>query len=182
MTKENVTKYVLLGFLSHEPLTGYEIKKRTESSIGYFWNLGNGQIYPMLKRLTREGLVVMKRQESASGPNSKAYRITEMGRAELKKWLVTPVEPESLRSPLLLKLFFGAGAPDGVARENIQGALERWRSDLRTLEAFEENVRKYLEQSLDHRYYLLTILSGERYFRANIEWAQEALKVLDEGR
>ncbi len=40
MGRENKTSYVILGLLSHEDLTGYEIKKRIDSTLNYFWSAG----------------------------------------------------------------------------------------------------------------------------------------------
>ncbi len=43
--------YVLLGLLSHEPMTGYEMKKRLDTSLRFFWGGSFGSIYPTLNQL-----------------------------------------------------------------------------------------------------------------------------------
>lgn len=43
--------YVLLGLLSHEPMTGYEMKKRLDTSLRFFWG---GSIYPTLNSLKKK--------------------------------------------------------------------------------------------------------------------------------
>ena len=54
----NSTSYVILGGLSVEPnLSGYDMRKGIQNSIGYFWGESYGQIYPALKRLASEGLI-----------------------------------------------------------------------------------------------------------------------------
>ena len=47
--KDNNATYVLLGLLSHNPMTGYDIKKSVATRMSYFWDLSYGQIYPTLK-------------------------------------------------------------------------------------------------------------------------------------
>ena len=57
MARINKTQYAILGFLSFEPMSGYDIQKLAKESIGYFWQEGYGQIYPVLKKLLAHGLV-----------------------------------------------------------------------------------------------------------------------------
>jgi len=53
--KENKSKYAIMGMLSMGPVSGYDIKKRFEESLSYFWNESYGQIYPILKKITQTG-------------------------------------------------------------------------------------------------------------------------------
>jgi PadR family transcriptional regulator PadR len=45
--------------------------------------MGEGTVYPLMRRLHTEGLVETYLVESSSGPSRKYYRITRAGRAEL---------------------------------------------------------------------------------------------------
>ena len=56
MAIEKKIDCVLLGLLSHEDLTGYEIKKRMDTSLKYFWGASYGSIYPALGNLVDRGL------------------------------------------------------------------------------------------------------------------------------
>ena len=71
MPKENTARYILLGLLSHQPLSGYDIKKRVDLSIQPFWPVGFGQIYPTLAQLEREGLVP---RPSVKAPRARSER------------------------------------------------------------------------------------------------------------
>ena len=53
--KEKRSKYAILGILSLGSMSGYDIKKMFEKSIGNFWSESYGQIYPLLKALVDEG-------------------------------------------------------------------------------------------------------------------------------
>ena len=51
------TGTVILGFLSGEEMSGYDIKTRVDESTRFFWAASYGQIYPELKRLAGAGLI-----------------------------------------------------------------------------------------------------------------------------
>ena len=87
---------VILGLLSHEDLTGYEIKKRMDTSLKYFWGASYGSIYPALSDLVKRGLTV-KRDGTENNRNKIIYSITEEGRNYLKDWLQLPAEKDELR-------------------------------------------------------------------------------------
>ena len=49
MAKDRKIDVVILGLLAHEDLTGYDIKKRIDGAISFFWKGSFGSIYPTLK-------------------------------------------------------------------------------------------------------------------------------------
>ena len=107
MATEKKIDCVILGLLSHEELTGYEIKKRMDTTLKYFWSASYGSIYPALNDLVSRGLAT-KREDTNSKRNKLIYTITENGRDYLKNWLSLPAEKDELRYETLLKLFFGS--------------------------------------------------------------------------
>ena len=70
---------VLLGLLNVEPMSGYDLGQTIRGSIGHFWNESYGQIYPNLKRLAVDGLVVSKTQKQKGKPDRHIYSITKKG-------------------------------------------------------------------------------------------------------
>jgi len=99
---------VLLGLLTIEPMSGYDLGQTIRVSIGHFWNESYGQIYPNLKRLAAEGLVTAKAERQKGKPDRHIYSITPKGRERLAQWLAVAPQPEVPRNELLLKLFFGS--------------------------------------------------------------------------
>ncbi|MHB9094907.1 MAG: PadR family transcriptional regulator [Eubacteriales bacterium] len=178
MAKENKTLYAILGMLSHEDLTGYDIKKRIDNSIRFFWDAGFGQIYPNLKILEKEGMVTKTVEAGEHRPNRIVYAITEKGREDLKKWLAAPVGEEHVRYEILLKLFFGSLLPAEQNIKKIEDFRDRNRAYLETMQGFKSFLQDSLKESEDHLYYLLTVLLGENIYRAHVEWADEAIKLL----
>lgn len=101
----NSVAKVILGFLSREDLSGYDIKLRVDDSTRFFWAASYGQIYPELKRLEEEGLV-----EGTDSPHGgrarRVYRITDTGRTALASWIMDTGSTVELRHEGLLKVFF----------------------------------------------------------------------------
>lgn len=82
--------HVLLGFLSLEPRTGYELAHAIERELAPAWRAEFSQIYPALAGMRRAGLVHLRVLGPRRGPRRNLYRITAAGRRELKKWLTGP--------------------------------------------------------------------------------------------
>jgi DNA-binding PadR family transcriptional regulator len=124
----SATAYVILGMVSREPRSGYEIKAAVDNSTRFFWAASYGQIYPELKRLSEAGLV-----EGVDAPRGErrrtVYTITKAGRAELRAWLRQPPETAEMREEGLLKLFFAGVLPPEEAVEILR-AIREQRLDL----------------------------------------------------
>ncbi len=176
--QDTLTNYVILGMLNHQPMTGYDIKKRIKQTVGHFWNAGFGQIYPALKRLKSQGQVAMEVVRGDKSPDRKVYSITEAGQVALLVWLRKPAGREYARYEILLKLFFGSGlGPEGNLA-TIQAFRDRSQKVYATMLAFEKDLRGLLADSPDHLYYLLTVLFGKKVYAAYLEWADEAADLL----
>jgi len=73
--KKGVLEMCVLTLLSRGDSYGYEIFSRLETLIG----MGEGTIYPLMRRMQGEGLVSTYLMESATGAPRKYYTITEQG-------------------------------------------------------------------------------------------------------
>lgn len=180
MPKKNNTIYIILGLLNHEELSGYDIKKRIDDMISHFWEVGYGQIYPTLKTMEAKGLVFRKPDGNYRGPERNLYSITEEGKKVLKEWLVLPEDKEYVKYEILLKLFFGSMVTVEDNIERIETFKERQLQSVKILEIFEANLKQVMQEDEDHLYYYLTVLFGEQIYKAYIEWAKQAVKVLKE--
>ena len=170
--------YVLLGLLSHESMTGYEMKKRLDTALRFFWGGSYGSIYPTLNQLEKEGKVT-KKDASSNGREKISYSITEYGKDSLKEWLRKPVEKDELRYETLLKLFLGNETGMEGAKEHIERFEEKCKSELFILNMFAENLGKYLEDDT-HKHYYLTVKFGIKTYESYLEWCQEAKEQIKE--
>lgn len=164
--------YVLLGMLSHEPMTGYEIKKSLDTALRFFWGGSYGSIYPTLSQLEKDGMVT-KENTSSNGRERISYSITEHGKEALQEWLQQPAEKDELRYETILKLYFGNESGMEEARKHIERFEEKCKNELMVLHFFEENLKQCLEEDA-HKYYYLTVRFGIKTYEAYLEWCKEA--------
>jgi PadR family transcriptional regulator PadR len=75
--KKGALELCVLALLSQHDSYAYEIASRLAEAIG----MGEGTIYPLMRRLQNDGLVETYLVESSAGPPRKYYRLTEAGRA-----------------------------------------------------------------------------------------------------
>jgi len=173
------TMYAILGFLSHRPMSGYDVKKAVEESVDNFWSESFGQIYPILRRLAEEGAV--EKATSKGGERARhVYTITDIGRKRLRRWLGETTEPPQVRNEFLLKLFFGGQCSPDTSRRQIEDYRERLGRDLVKYRAIEERVRRDYADHPDLPYWLMTLGYGKRDRKALIAWCDEAFALLDQ--
>jgi PadR family transcriptional regulator, regulatory protein AphA len=100
------TAYVILGMLSLEPRSGYDIKQLADLSTRHFWATSYGQIYPELRGLSVKGLI--KAEDASKGARQRTiYHLTPKGREVLHSWVADPAAKNlEIRDEMLLKLFF----------------------------------------------------------------------------
>lgn len=80
--RRGVLELCILAIIGREASYGYQIVTRIASAAQLA--SGEGTIYPLLRRLKREGLVETFWQESDAGPPRQYYRLTSKGRGALR--------------------------------------------------------------------------------------------------
>jgi PadR family transcriptional regulator, regulatory protein AphA len=177
------TAYILLGMLSSQEMSGYDLKQQLDKSLYPCYDSpAKSQIYGELRRLTQEGWATATDVPQTHRPDKRLYRITPAGRAALQQWLISPdVESDSFKSPLLLRLFFGHLVP----REILMTQLETRRQQLsEELSACEEEERRLRDQMQEPRgkaqrlHFFLTLRFHRDMLRAARQWTDEALEQL----
>lgn len=81
--KKGLLDLCVLSFLIDKDMYGYEIVQSISKSI----EVSEGTIYPILRRLSKEGYFETYIVESNEGPARKYYRITALGIEFYKKQL-----------------------------------------------------------------------------------------------
>ncbi|MEN3351447.1 MAG: hypothetical protein V7632_5082 [Bradyrhizobium sp.] len=168
----------ILACLTERPMTGYELAKTFDASIGFFWKADHQQIYRELSRLRDKGHVQAREVVQSGKPNKLVYTLTAEGRAALRHWGARPSVPPSIKDDLLVRLY----ALDGVDIESL-------RTDLMArLEHHRDRYERY-ERLLNKRFpdgtappadlgKMLSLRLGMRHERVVVEWCEEALDAL----
>ena len=179
MGKERKIDMVILGLLSHEDLSGYDIKKRIDGAVSFFWKGSFGNIYPALRQMETEGLID-RSGESGGGREKVTYHISPAGKEQLIEWLREEQASNDLRYETLLKLFFGGAAGTGTSIANIEAFERRIRRDLALLKKYADTLERDLNDG-DHLYYYLTVTFGIDTYGAYLKWCAKAKKMLKGG-
>lgn len=115
----------LLGLLQVQPSYGYDLKQGYDGLFGVDKPIAFGQVYAILARMLRDGLVDVLGQEAGSGPDRKRYEITEQGSAHLRAWIFTPDNPSSaLQSDLFAKTVIAL-----LVNEDAESLLDAQRTE-----------------------------------------------------
>ncbi len=80
-------KHIILGALMNGPAHGYSFRSGTTTKIMEEFGINDGQLYPLLKKMTDEGLIEKVIEFRESGPNRHNYHITDPGRSEFMSWI-----------------------------------------------------------------------------------------------
>jgi PadR family transcriptional regulator, regulatory protein AphA len=172
-------KEVLLGLLTIEPMSGYDLGLTIRGSVGHFWNESYGQIYPNLKKLANAGFVSCKTERQKGKPDRRIYSITEKGRERLIEWLAVPPQPQVPRNEMLLKLFFGEQLPTQILIGYVELMAEEQRALLGLLERVEREEINKNQQYPAAPYWRMAAHFGQMQMRAHLRWAEETLAELN---
>jgi DNA-binding PadR family transcriptional regulator len=169
-----------LGLLTFREMSGYDLKQLINRSITHFyWSPAKSQIYGELRRLESHGLVTMREVPQTLRPDKRLYQITPEGTEAMQQWLRSSgLEPDSYKSALLLKVFFG----HMLSYDTTIGLLEERRKQIaQELAACERRVQEFQDrmrgaEADDETFFpLLTLQRSIMLSQADLEWLDGAL-------
>ena len=137
------TEYVLLGTLFSGHKHGYEIMQFLESALESTWRVSTSQLYVLLKRLEREGLLQSSLEAQETRPSKRVFSLTPAGRNVFLEWLRSPTEHvRDLRIEFLAKLFF-------FHRFSLKGGNDLVSAQVKALKEIRERIQKRQEKEND---------------------------------
>ena len=119
--------HAILGLLSLNSLSGYDVKKMFEGSAALYWSGNNNQIYKALIKLHEQGWVRYETQTQDNSPTRKIYSITEKGNEELRRWVLTSPEIPQVRNSFLIQLAWA----DQLSANELDDLLGKYEGELR---------------------------------------------------
>ncbi|PWI42939.1 PadR family transcriptional regulator [Streptomyces sp. ICBB 8177] len=172
-------EHAILVSLLEKPGSGYELARRFDRSIGYFWTATHQQIYRVLKRMEADGWIDARDVPQDGRPDKKVHSVAAPGRAALSAWMAEPVEPESVRHSLAVKIRGAAyGDPAALIAETERhraahaDRLARYLAGERR--DFPEGVEPTEGEELQH----VVLRGGIAYERMTLEWLDDVLATL----
>ena len=168
----------ILACLTERPMTGYELAKTFDASIGFFWKADHQQIYRELTRLRDRGYIQGREVVQSGKPNKLVYTLTQEGRAALRHWAARPSVPASIKDDLLVRLYALDSVDIEPLRTDLMARLEHHRD---RCARYERILNKRFPQGIASAADLGKLLSlrlGVRHEQAVVEWCEEALEAL----
>jgi DNA-binding PadR family transcriptional regulator len=175
MARPAQTATALLGALSVEPMTGYELRRVITEVLGHFWHESFGQIYPGLAALEADGLVRTTPGERAG---SRRYELTDAGRARLADLLAEPPTPQLPRNGTLLRVFLGPAMPPGALAALLDATADAARERMAAYAGIRAAVLAETEHAAHIPYWLATVRAGELTAQAQLQWVTETRAAL----
>lgn len=172
-------EHAILVSLTELSGSGYELARRFDKSIGFFWSATHQQIYRVLARMESAGWVVGETVAQEARPDKKVYRVSTSGTVELDRWIALPSDPSALREELAVKI---RGAANGDI-EALKAEVRRHRSvHVERLELYRLIEKRDFPSPSDlagtalHQY--LVLRGGIRVEEGFAEWCDEVLERL----
>jgi DNA-binding PadR family transcriptional regulator len=172
-------EHAILVSLTERAGSGYELARRFDRSIGFFWPATHQQIYRVLRRMDDAGWVTHTDVAQEGRPDKKVYRVSAAGRDELTRWLAEPVDVAVLRDGLSVKIR-GASLGDTAA---VLREVERHRGEhAALLEVFRGIQRRDFPKPAKlngrelHQY--LVLRGGVRAEESFLAWCDEVIEAM----
>jgi DNA-binding PadR family transcriptional regulator len=177
----------ILVSLCEQSGSGYELARRFDRSIGYFWSATHQQIYRTLRTMEDDGWVTAEVVIQRGRPDKKVYTVSDAGRTELARWIAAPLRPggsggalsDNRTREVAVKLR-GAAYGDTDALHAQVAVLRAERAELLdTYRGFEKKQFSdptALRGNALHQY--LVLRGGIRAEEGTIDWLDEVTAAL----
>jgi len=171
--------HAVLTSLLEKNSSGYDLARRFDKSIGYFWHATHQQIYRELARMEAAGWIASSIPADAGKTRKKEYRVLPAGRGELARWAEQPSAPMDLREEFMVKLRADAVLSKVDLRPELARHLALHREKLAHYQAIEARdfaPGRTLSRHATIQHMILK--KGILYEQGSIAWTREMLAVL----
>ena len=148
-------RFAVLGVLSSQPMTGYDMARYFKESVGTLWPASPAQTYQELRRLESEGLISGNAAPRGRLAEKRVYELTAAGRQTLRLFVLKPYGYPVERDGFRLQFVYFDLVPAGVAREHLTAHIAHYRLRIEQLNARIDGIKKrrsvLMQARLRHR-------------------------------
>jgi len=120
----------ILVCLTERPMSGYDLAKNFDASIGFFWRASHQQIYRELGRLREKGFVVSEEVSQNGKPNRIIHTLTPAGQKALRAWSKKPAKHPSIKDDMLVKFYALENMDIDALKDQLTIRIEQHQSKL----------------------------------------------------
>ncbi len=136
----------ILVCLTDRPMSGYDLAKNFDASIGFFWRASHQQIYRELGKLREKGYVASQELAQNGKPNRIVHTITDAGQDALRAWSTKPCRMPSVKDDLLVKFYALEKVDLNALKDQLTIRIEQHQSKLTQFHRIKK--RHYLNKDL----------------------------------
>jgi PadR family transcriptional regulator, regulatory protein AphA len=175
-------EHAILAFLEFKPMSGYDLKKFFDVSVAHFWSATQSHIYKSLEGLEKKGWAKPQVIQQEGKPNRKEYQLTDEGRAELRRWLVTPLPMDPVRESSLIQIFFSHFSSNEEIAALFEARTKEIREQIEILKtgaqaAIDENAKQVgVERA--RQLWQITLDYGIGHYEFELAWHEKTLNTI----
>jgi DNA-binding PadR family transcriptional regulator len=170
--------HALITSLLEKSSSGYDLARRFDKSIGFFWHATHQQIYRELGRMELAGWIESSSAPDAGKTRKRIYRVLPQGQVELLRWAAEPSAPMDLRDEFMVRLRADATLGDlGLAPE-LERRIKLHEEKLALYRQIEQRDFCAPDLSRAARIHHMILKKGILYEENSIVWAREMLDLL----
>jgi len=166
---------LILGLLTKQPMSGYDIKRFLKSLSWLIDSPSFGSIYPTLRALREDGLVTVEVVPRQGKPRRKIYTITEAGRQALREWVDRPVALDASLKTFVMRLILATN----LSHTGLIAHLQQRRSQVAAHRATLKRIAEALDGTRDSGQ-RLTFGYGLTLATAELDWLDSTLEQLSQ--
>lgn len=171
--------HAIMTALIDDDLSGYELAKDFEASLGFFWYASHQQIYQELHKLADKKWLNRREVSQSGKPNKIVYGLTKSGRDILADWVFDGSRVQAAKDELLIKLY---NLSEDNAPHLAAEIAERRQQTMRTLYVYEKiRMRHYANPGalpVRRQGVYLALRAGISQGEQFLAWCDEALEML----
>ncbi len=150
----------ILVCLTDRPMSGYDLAKTFDASIGFFWRASHQQVYRELARLRDRKLVESTEVEQRGKPNRIMHTITDAGENAVHQWSIKPCKMPSVKDELLVKFYALETVDIPALHEQLGVRIDQHRAKLIAYHRIKERFYDDRDLSLDQKGKLIALTMG----------------------
>jgi DNA-binding PadR family transcriptional regulator len=185
-------RYALLGVLSSMPMTGYDMVRYFEESVGTLWPSSPAQTYQELRKMEADGLIVGNVAPRGRRAEKRIYELTDAGRQSLKRSTLEPYGYPNERDGFRLRFCYFELIPFDVAREHLNAHIAHYKLQIEQLKARIEGIESRRSSLLQARlrrhpdaheaivaFRAHALEAHVLFAQAEIAWAKRGLQIVE---
>jgi DNA-binding PadR family transcriptional regulator len=173
--------HAIMTALIEDEMSGYELAKAFDASLGFFWHASHQQIYQELRKLADRGCLHQRTVAQRGRPDKVLYGLTAAGREALDAWVFTDSQVRESKDDLLVKLY-------NLSTQNLphlRAEMEARREQMMARLFLYERIRRrhypdFAALPLRRKGVYLALLAGIRHGEQYLAWCDESLRLLAE--